>query len=90
MKIRRVDALREYDIKETPSGKRVTFSIKFYTKTGELVFLPRCIAVGLPWHVASNRQRGVLPVDAALEKIGHVYPVGIDNIKEWNGKQVIL
>lgn len=90
MKIRRADALREYDIKETPNGKRVTFSIKFVLKSGEFVFVPRAIAVGLPWNVARNRQRGVLPVDAQLEKIGHIYPVGIDNIIEWNGKRVIL
>lgn len=90
MKIRRVDVLREYDIKETPKGKRVIFSIKFVNKAGELVFLPRAIASGLPWEVAANRQRGVMPVDPKGEKTGHVYPVRIDNIIEWNGKRVIL
>jgi hypothetical protein len=90
MNIRRVDALREYDIKETPSGKQVEFSIKFVTRSGELVFLPRAVATGLPWNVAGARQRGVIPVDASGEKIGHVYPVRIDNILEWNGKTVIL
>ena len=90
MKIRRVDALREYDIKETPNGKRVSFSIKFITKTGHLVFVPRAIACGLPWNVAANRQRGVMPVDVRMEQTSHIYPVGIDNIIEWNGKRVIL
>lgn len=82
--------LREYDIKETPLNKQVIFSIKFVTKSGELVFLPRAVASGLPWNVAANRQRGVLPVDSKGEKFGHVYPVRIDNIIEWNGKKVIL
>lgn len=82
--------LREYDVKETPDGKQVTFSIRFVKKTGELVFLPRAVACGLPWDVSGNRQRGVMPVDAKGEKMGHVYPVRIDNITEWNGKRVIL
>lgn len=82
--------LREYDIKETPSGKQLVFSIKFVKKSGELVFLPRAVATGLPWNVAENRQRGVVPVDATGEKSGHIYPVRIDNIIEWNGNRVIL
>jgi len=90
MKIRRADVLREYDIKETPAGKQVVFSIKFVAKTGELVFMPRAVASGLPWNLKINRQRGVLPVDVKGEKTGHVYPVRIDNIIEWNGKKVIL
>lgn len=90
MKIRRADVLREYDIKETLAGKQVVFSIKFVKKSGELVFLPRTVATGLPWNVAENRQRGVIPVDAQGEKIGHIYPVRIDNIIEWNGNRVIL
>lgn len=90
MKIRRVDVLREYDIKETPEGKQISFSIKFVKKSGELVFLPRAVATGLPWNMSVNRQRGVIPVDKQGNKIGHIYPVRIDNIIEWNGKRVIL
>lgn len=90
MKIRRADVLREYDIKEAPRGDRVVFSIKFVTRSGELVFLPRAIAAGLPWNMAVNRQRGVMPVDSKGEKTGHIYPVRIDNIIEWNGNRVIL
>lgn len=88
--IRRIEVLREYDIKESPSGKQMFFSIKFINKSGELVFLPRAIAVGLPWNVSGNRQRGVMPVDIKGEKIGHIYPVRIDNIIEWNSKRVTL
>lgn len=90
MNIRRADVLREYDIKETPSGKRVVFSLKFVSFSGQLIFLPRAIACGLKYNMAIKRQRGVIPVDSKCEKIGHVYPVGIDNLVEWNGNRVIL
>jgi hypothetical protein len=32
--------------------------------------------------------RGVQPVDATGKKYGHVYPVNIDNIREFNGVRV--
>jgi hypothetical protein len=50
--IRRNLALKEYEIKATPDGKQVTFSIKFIMKNGELAFIPRAVAAGLPF----NRQ----------------------------------
>ena len=34
--IKRVDALREMEIREDQYGKRVLFSVEFYTKEGEL------------------------------------------------------
>jgi len=88
--IRRVIALKEYDVKETPAGRQVTFSIRFVTKNGELVFLPRAVACGLRFNSTINRMRGVQPVDADGKAAGHVYPVLIDNIDLWNGKKVIL
>lgn len=88
--IRRVIALKEYDVKETPAGRQVTFSIRFVKKDGELVFLPRAVACGLRFNMTINRMRGVQPVDAQCKAAGHVYPVLIDNIVEWNGKKVIL
>lgn len=88
--IRRNLALKEYDVKESPDGRQVQFSIKFVNKQGELVFIPRAVACGLKMNMAKNRMRGVLPVDENGDKVGHVYPVGIDNIIEWNGKKVIL
>lgn len=90
MNIRRADVLREYDIKEDKRGKQVVFSIRFVKKNGESVFLPRAVATGLPWNVAATRMRGVRPVDIAGNKTGHIYPVRIDNILEWNGNRVIL
>lgn len=88
--IRRNLMLREFDIKETPDGKQVIFSIKFIKKNGELVFMPRAVACGLNVDMSKNRLRGVLSVDALGDKIGHPTPVSIDAIVEWNGKKVTL
>jgi hypothetical protein len=88
--IRRNLALREYYVKETPSGTPVVFSIRFVKKNGELVFIPSAIASGLPFHVSGDRMRGVMPVDASLCQCGHVVTVDFDSIVLWNGKRVIL
>lgn len=88
--IRRNLALREYDIKETPSGKQQTFSIRFITKKGESVYLPNAVASGLTCDFKKNRVRGVIAIDSGGDRIGHPYPVNIDAIVEWNGKKVIL
>lgn len=82
--------MREYDIKETPQGKQVVFSIRFIKTNGESVFLPRAVACGLPYSLKENRMRGVVAVDMKGDKIGHPYPVSIDLITEWNGLKVIL
>jgi hypothetical protein len=87
-KIYRNVALKEYDVKETPDGKPITFSIKFVKKNGELVFIPRAVAAGLRFNVKDNRMRGVLPVDMNNEPSGHVTPVHIDGLIEWNGKKI--
>jgi hypothetical protein len=87
-KIYRNVALKEYDVKETPDGKPITFSIKFVKKNGELVFIPRALAAGLRFNVKDNRMRGVLPVDMNNEPSGHVTPVHIDGLIEWNGKKI--
>jgi hypothetical protein len=86
--IRRNQALKEYEIKENPDGKQVTFSIRFVKKNGELVFIPRAVAAGLPFNGKDNRMRGFLPVDAQNDATGHVTPVHIDGIIEWNNKKV--
>lgn len=88
--IRRNLALKQYEVKETPDGKQVTFSIKFVKKNGQLVFIPRAVAAGLRMDMKQNRMRGVLPVDIDNESAGHVTPVHIDGIVEWNGKKVKL
>ncbi len=82
--------LKMLDIKETPSGGQVTFSIVFIKKNGERVFLPRAVSSGLPYSMSANRLRGVLPVDSSGDKVGHVYPVNIDLILEFNSMEVML
>lgn len=83
-------ALKEFELKETPDGKQVTFSIKFVKKSGELVFIPRALAAGLRFNMSDNRMRSILPVDADNNASGHVTPVHIDGIIEWNGKKIKL
>ena len=86
--IRRNLALKEFEIKETPGGKQVTFSIKFIKKNGELVFMPRAVSAGLKFNMKESRMRGVLPVDEKGKASGHVTPVHIDGIVEWNAKKI--
>ncbi len=88
--IRRSSVLSHLDVKETGSGNPATFSIAFCTRKGERVYLPRAMATGLPWNLKTHRQRGILPVDGSMNKIGHVYPISIDLILEFNGMEVIL
>jgi len=88
--IRRNLALREYDIKETPQGNPVAFSIKFVKKNGELVFIPMATASGLPFNASEHRMRGVRPVDKMFNQTGHVHAVDIDSIVGWNGKRIVI
>ncbi len=88
--IRRNLALKEFEIKESPDGKQFVFSIKFVKKNGEIVFIPRAVAAGLQFNGKDNRMRGVLPIDGDNKGSGHVTPVHIDGITEWNGKKVHL
>ena len=88
--IRRNLALKELEAKEVPDGKQVAFSIKFVTKNGELVFMPRAVAAGLRFDMKSNRMRGVVPVDAQNKVTGHVTPFRIDGIIEYNGMKIKL
>ena len=89
--IKRVDMLREFDVKETSLGKQVVFSICFITAKGDRVFLPRAVATGVNCDLmTAHRLRGVVAVDASGNKIGHIYPVRIDNFVSWNSKKVYL
>lgn len=73
--IRRNLALKEYEEKETPEGKQVTFSIRFIKKNAEIVFIPRAVAAGPPFNGKDNRMRVVLPVDNENNASSHVTPV---------------
>ena len=89
-KIRRADALREMETREKSTGRASHFSVQFYLKNGEMVSLPRAVVRGLRADMKSNRLRGIQPVDFKGEPIGHIYPVSIDNLREFNGKQVVI
>ena len=86
--IRRNLVLKEFEAKETPDGKQRVFSIKFVKKDGELVFIPRAVATGLKMNMKENRMRGILPVDENGNACGHVTPVHIDSLIEYNGIKV--
>lgn len=88
--IRRNMMLKEMDIRFFQNGKRNIFSVKFVTKTGKLYFFPQAYVRGLPYNVQQARQRGIQPCDCAGRPEGHVFPVGIDLITQFNGMEVIL
>lgn len=82
--------LKALDIKEEPGGEQITFSMVFIQKDGQRVFVPGGVAVGLPYSLTVNMLRGVLPIDAAGNKAGYVYPVCIDNILDIIGRTGVL
>ena len=86
--IRRFEALKEMDVHETSSHGAKTFSLQFYKKNGELVYVNRAVSCGLKMDMKSNRMRGVQPVNENNKPVGHPYPVCIDNIREFNGQRV--
>ncbi len=89
-KIRRADALREMETREKANGKASHFSLQFYLKNGELVSFPRAVMRGLKADMKRNRLRGILPVDSEGNPIGHIHAVSIDNLREFNGQQVVI
>ncbi len=88
--IRRRTVLQEIDIKTTPDGKQVVFSIQFDKKNGERVYFPRAVSCGLNMDMKENRTRGIIPVDENGNRTGHPTPVGIDRIIRFNGMEVLL
>lgn len=88
--IRRVDALKEMEVREDRYGKRVLYSIQFYNSLGEVVTMSYAYTTGLRADLKSNRLRGVQQCDASGNKIGHVVPVSIDNIRMFNNQKVVL
>jgi len=86
--IRRNLVLKELEAKETPEGKQIVFSVKFIKKDGELVFIPRAVSSGLKMNMKATRMRGILPIDSQGNACGHVTPVHIDSLIEYNGIKV--
>lgn len=88
--IRRQSALEDMELHEDPNGGKHVFSIKFVTKNGEVVYMPNAFSSGLRADMKKNRLRGVTPCTANGISIGHVTPVCIDNILEYNHLKVTL
>ena len=89
-KIRRADALREMETREKSTGKASHFSVQFYLKNGELVSFGRAVVKGLKADMKQNRLRGIQSVDSNGNPIGHIHAVCIDNLRTFNGKQVVI
>jgi hypothetical protein len=90
--IKRNAVLRELDIKENIDGSARTFSVRFCKRDGETVFIPNAVTsgAGINRNMSANRERGFMPVDSRFRKIGHVYPVLIDNLLEYNNMIIRL
>lgn len=88
--IRRADALREMETREDQYGKRVLFSVEFYTKEGEVVYFSHAFTCGLRANMKNNRLRGIQQCDSAGNRIGHPVAVSIDNLRTFNGNKVGL
>lgn len=88
--IKRVDAVRQMEIREDQYGNKILFSIQFYNKQGEVVTMSHAFSCGLRVSLKENRLRGMQQCDAAGNKIGHPVPVSIDNIRMFNGMKVVL
>ena len=82
--IHRSDVLKEWDIREDHRQRRVVFSVKFITKDGRVRFYPRAIAMPVNGNMKKNRQKGCMQVDKNGYKLGHITPVNIDRILEFN------
>jgi len=88
--IKRADALRQMETRETTQGKPNCFAIQFYKKDGELVTLNRAKVTGLRANMTANRLRGIQAVDVNGNPVGHIYPASIDNIRTFNNQQVVI
>ena len=82
--------LAELDMAVKPDGKQNTFSVRFVKQNGESVFLLRAVKTGLKMNMKEQAMRGMRPVDKDMNAIGHIYPVWIWAITEFNGHKVSL
>ena len=88
--IRRADALVEMEVKDDGYGKKVLFSLEFYTKKGEVVYFSHACLRGHHGNMKKNRIRNVQQCDSAGNNIGSPVAVSIDNLRMLNGKKVLL
>lgn len=88
--ITRKQMLEMLDIRRTPEGRPIVYSAKFVEASGKLRFFPQCIVCGAGrMNMKQQRVRGLQPCDCKGQPEGHVYPVRIDNILEFNGHKVV-
>lgn len=88
--ITRQQMLQMLDIRTTPEGRPIVYSAKFVEVSGKLRFFPQCTVCGAGrMNMKQNRVRGLQPCDCKGNPEGHVYPVRIDNILEFNGRKVV-
>ena len=86
--IRRNLVLKQIDAAEDPLGRKITFSLKFVKKDGELVYMPKAQSCGLKFSMKNNYMRGIQPVDSEGNPAGHPTPVHIDSLIEFNGLKI--
>jgi hypothetical protein len=88
--IRISQVLAELDMAVLPDGKQRCFSVRFVKQNGETVFLYRAVKTGLKMNMKEHAMRGMRPVDKDMNPVGHIYPVWIWAITEFNGHKVSL
>lgn len=86
--IRRNQVLKLMDAAEDPLNRKITFSLRFVKKDGELVYMPKAQTCGLKLNMKDNRMCGIIPVDDKGDPAGHPTPVHIDSFVEFNGLRV--
>jgi hypothetical protein len=81
--------LADMDIRTDKYGHRRMFSVKLITTKGKLYFLPQAYACGVAnMDMKKYRYRGVQPCDCKANPEGHLIPVKITNIIEYNGYKI--
>jgi hypothetical protein len=81
--------LADLDIRTDRYGHRRVFSVKLVTTTGKLYYLPQAYSCGCKgMDMKACRFRGVQPCDCKSNPEGHVIPVKITNIIEYNGHKI--
>lgn len=89
--VRRSQVLDELDIRVLPDGRKRVFSIKFVTKEGKLYYFPRAFSCGAGrMNQREYRMVGIRPCDCQGNPEGHVTPVVIDNILQFDGRRVVF
>lgn len=89
--VRRSQVLDELDIRVLPDGRKRVFSIKFVTKEGKLYYFPRAFSCGAGrMDQREYRMVGIRPCDCQGNPEGHVTPVVIDNILQFDGRRVVF